>query len=351
MASDFSVTLKNGISTQVSFVSSLKELSRIIGDCQGNVLLVADDNSAYLVPDQIKNRVILPPGERYKTWQAVERIVSAALDAHLARDSVMIALGGGVVCDITALSASLYMRGCRLILVPTTLLCMVDASLGGKTAIDFEGGKNLIGTFYPAERVLVAPQTLDSLPESEYISGLGEVLKHAFLSGDEELYDFLHSRCDRILSRDSGTLVEMLGLSLHVKASYIERDPEEKKGIRQALNLGHTFAHALESIEDFGISHGIAVAWGVSRAVACSQAKGLVDDEFVHKADDLLRMYGYDIDMRVAPDRWDDFIAAVGKDKKRASGSVRFVLLEGFGKPVLTPLEDELVRSLVVQGA
>ena len=351
MGIDLDVTLQGGRTTRVFFVETVKDLSSRLSDYGQRVLWVFDVNSARLFTSLPQNSVILPSGEKFKSWASIEKILCAALDAHLGRDSLFIAFGGGVVCDMTAFAASIYMRGCGLVLVPTTLLCMVDASIGGKSAIDFHGGKNLVGTFYPARDVLISPSCLRTLPESEYMSGLGEVLKHAFLASDRQLYDFLVDNRKAVLARDRETLTTMLHLSLKVKASYIERDPEEKKGIRQALNLGHTFAHALESLEDFRVRHGIAVAWGLSRAAHCSLDAGVCDSSLVEAVDSLLRLYGYDIDRRVERGRWLDFQSAVAKDKKNISGKVRFVLLEDWGRPVLKDLPSALVQRNVIASA
>ena len=348
MASSFTLSLAGGKTTDVFFLDSIKALSDKLSGYGRRVLWVFDSNSRNLFTSLPANCVILPSGEHFKNWSSVERIISAALDAHLARDSVFIGFGGGVVCDMTALAASLYMRGCSLVLVPTSLLCMVDASIGGKSAIDFKGAKNLVGTFYPAKDVLISAACLRTLPEAEYHSGLGEVIKHAFLSSDDELYSFLCSSHDSIVSRDREALSRMLELSLKVKAEYIQRDPEERKGIRQALNLAHTFAHALESIDNFNVKHGVAVAWGLSRAAWCGYAAGVTSAELRDRIDALLRLYDFDIDRRIERGRWLDFQAAVAKDKKNLSGTVRFVLLEDMGVPVLRELDSEIVKIAVI---
>ena len=345
----FTVTLQGGKTTDVLFADSIKDLSSRLSSYSQNALWVFDTNTAPLFKNLPPNRIVLESGEKSKNWKSIERIISAALDFHLARDSYFIAFGGGVVCDMTALASSLYMRGTKLVLVPTTLLCMVDASVGGKTAIDYAGAKNLIGTFNPAQDVLISSDVLRTLPEGEYISGLGEVLKHAILSDNECLYDFLVANKDKILNRDKKSVTEMVKLSIEVKNKYIESDPEEKKGIRSALNLGHTFAHALESITHFtGFSHGKAVAWGCGRALEASFELGLIDEQFYKKAIGLFEMYPFDMSYRVGRGEWLDFQEAIGKDKKRMSGSVKFVLAEGFGKPVLKPLDMKLVQRIVI---
>jgi len=345
----FDVRLFDDKSTKVFLADSIKDLSGKLSSYGQNVLWVFDTNSASLFNSLPPNRVVLEPGEKNKNWKSIERILSAALDAGLARDSILIGFGGGVVCDMTALAASLYMRGCNLVLVPTTLLCMVDATLGGKTAIDFLGGKNLIGSFYPAKEVIISADTLRTLPESEYMCGLGEVVKHAFLSGDDSLYNFLQEKRDLILKRDKATVSEMVRLSLSVKIAFIERDPKELLGIRSFLNLGHTFAHALESCGRFSaFSHGKAVAWGCARALEAGVKLGITSAEYAQRGIKLLRLYGYDVDYRIGRGEWMDYFAALSKDKKKLGGQVKFVLLKGQGDPILSNLDPKLIQSLVI---
>ena len=345
----FDVKLQAGKQSSVYLGSNIKDLSEKLSSYGLNVFWVFDSNSATLFKTLPEKRVVLESGEKFKNWSSMERIFSSALEYGLARDSVFIGFGGGVVCDMTALAASLYMRGARLVLVPTTLLCMVDASLGGKTAIDFEGGKNLIGTFYPAEDVIISADTLRTLPESEYLSGLGEVIKHAFLTKDDSLYNFLINNKDKILSRDKEVVSEMVRLSLEVKISFIERDPEEKKGIRSFLNLGHTFAHALESSTRFtGISHGKAVAWGCGRALEAGLLLGITSKELRDKGLRLLRLYGYDVDYRLPRGQWLDYYGAMLRDKKKVAGHIKFVLLKEQGEPVLSDVDSKTIQSVVI---
>lgn len=348
MDSLFSVPLKDGIVTSVDLSRSLDDLSETIVQYGQNVLCVADTNSARYLPSGV-NHLVLPPGETEKRWQSIDRILSAALSYGMARDGVFIAVGGGVILDMTAFAASIYMRGARCVLVPTTLLSAVDATLGGKTGIDYGGGKNLVGTFYPAERVVIAPQTLLSLPEREYRCGLGEVVKHAFLSSDRTLFGFLEREHDAVLARSEEAMTEMIRLSLGVKISYITRDPEERKGIRSALNLGHTFGHALEAIRGFSISHGEGVAWGVGRAFDAGVAIGITDPGYAAQARSLMDLYGFDSTRCIVSDEFPAFSLAIGKDKKKKGGEVRFVLMAGQGEPVLMPLPDDAVRKAVVE--
>jgi 3-dehydroquinate synthase len=257
----------------------------------------------------------------------VNAVLTRCTEHSLGRDATIAGVGGGVICDITALAASLYMRGCRLVLVPTTLLAMVDASLGGKTGIDFLGYKNLVGTFYPAHRIVIAPGAVRSLPDREYLSGLAEVIKTALI-GDAGLLGLLENERERILAREIGAVEEMIRRSLAVKGRIVEDDPREK-GNRIFLNLGHTFGHALESASGFtGWTHGEALAWGIGRALSAGLRFGMTDPAFARRVRALLRRYGYRLE---ADAGFEALEAAFGLDKKRSAGITRLVIHCGVG--------------------
>ena len=342
----FSVPLKGGAYTDVYMAESLSELSNALLSYGEDVLFVTDTNSERYLPSDARS-LVLPHGEKEKNWASVDRILSRALSLGMARDSVFIAVGGGVILDMTAFAASLYMRGARAVLVPTTLLSMVDATLGGKTGMDYGGGKNLVGTFYPAEAVIISSDTLSTLSGSEYRCGLGEVVKHAFLSHDTELLEFLEKNADAVSGRSPSVLGEMIKLSLAVKIDYITRDPEEKKGIRSALNFGHTFGHALEALRGFSVSHGEGVAWGMARAFEAGASAGVTPQSYAGRAVSLIKSFGFDTESRIAAEDFPQFQAAIGKDKKKRGGEVRFVLMKGQGEPVLMPLDESAVRAAV----
>ena len=341
----FTVPLGGGASTDV-FLLPLEELHDKLASFRDSIL-VADSNSSSYAP-QGDALLVLPPGESEKRWESIDRILSSALSHGLARDSAFVAVGGGVILDMTAFASSIYMRGARCILVPTTLLSMVDATLGGKTGIDYGGAKNMVGTFHPAESVLIVPETLSTLPVKEYMCGLGEVVKHAFLSADRTLHGFLTQNRDSVLRRDAAVLPEMIKLSLDVKIQYITRDPEEKMGIRSALNLGHTFGHALESIRGYSISHGEGVAWGMVKALRIGQRLGITPGDYASECMDLIRSYGFDTDSRISSEDFPRFCDAVMKDKKKKGGEVKFVLMEGQGKPVLRALSRDEIGEAVL---
>ncbi|MGM0431238.1 MAG: 3-dehydroquinate synthase [Spirochaetota bacterium] len=310
-------------------------------------LVVTDEHLAPLLPVTPKRLVVLPPGEEHKTWESVERIILAALDYGLGRDSSITAVGGGVVCDLAAFAASVYMRGIAVHLVPTSLLAMVDASLGGKTGADFHGYKNIIGSFHPADTVSICPEMLHSLPEREFKNGLAEVIKHAML-GSPDVLGMVQTRQKLISSRDATTLTDIIYQSLLVKRAYIEEDPEERTGIRAQLNLGHTFAHALETYSKLSLwSHGEAVAWGLARALETGEMLGVTDPGYARNIKGLLRDYGYRIDYCLPSEDVSAFTEIMKKDKKARRGQVQFVLQRRLGETFLEAVDLARISELL----
>lgn len=340
----FTATLSEKES-QVYQGTAVEQLFESLAHQTSKILAIADTNTLQFVPEGVRY-VLVEPGEEAKNLDSVKTILSRAKQLSFARDDMFVAVGGGVICDITAFAASLYMRGARLALAPTTLLSQVDASLGGKTGVDFEGVKNLVGSFYPASMIFLSTEALQVLPDPEFKNGLGEVLKHALLSSSDELYWFLMTHHDQIIARDEASIGKMISLSLDVKRSFIERDPKETEGIREALNLGHTFAHGLETMGGLSrFSHGEAVAWGVIKALRLSTERNLCSSQFLAYGEKLFDLYQFDSDMRI--DDVDAYLAAISSDKKKRGGLVRFVLLKGQGQPVLVPLDTREIRALV----
>lgn len=342
-------TLAAGRTTTILMASGLKDLALYLGNYGRNVMWVFDTNTSNLFKQLPTNTIVLENGEEHKNLKSLLRILSSASEFGMARDSRFIGFGGGVVCDLTALAASLYMRGCNLTLVPTTLLCMSDACLGGKTAIDYAGNKNIIGTFNPADEVLVCVDTLKTLPDAQYLNGMGEVIKHAFLSPDEELYKFLIVHHRDIMKRDNEMMQQMVALSLKVKNWYLEQDPLEKNGVRSMLNLGHTFGHALESLSHFvGMSHGQCVAWGTCRAAEAALELGKGEPNFLGGIIKLYRNFGFPVDYRIGRGDWLEFSEHIGHDKKKTGGKVQFVIPLSQGKMELMPLDPVLIQKLVI---
>jgi len=289
-----------------------------------NALIIADENTAGIASKICGGNYIphcvIKSGEENKTWRSVETILSSAVTNKLGRDCIFIAAGGGVICDISAFAASVYMRGCNLALVPTTLLAMVDASVGGKTGFDFCGIKNLAGTFYPAENIYIPVDCLSSLPQREWKSGFAEIIKTAILAND--FFDQL----DGISSFDykSDALLSCIEKAVAYKGKIVTEDPRESGGRRILLNLGHTFAHALESVLGLGnISHGEAVAWGIIRACRLGVKLGITGESRAKKITGLIKKFGYESEYNC------DKAALIGfmkNDKKKRDGKLAFIV-------------------------
>ena len=312
-------------------------------DSAERAFTIADTNTVRFLPSASAS-VVLPSGESAKSWERLHATLVAMLNADLTRDATVIAVGGGVVCDLAACAASLYMRGCGLVLVPSTLLSMVDAALGGKTGVNLGGYKNMVGTFYPAKEVRICTSLLSGLPDREYSSGLAEVIKSGLL-GDDALVRTLEEQRDLVIGRDQAILTDIVWRCIEVKGALVEADLTEQN-VRAHLNLGHTFAHALESVAGLGEwSHGEAVAWGIARAMELGLQIGLTDAAYAARVVTLLRSYGYRIDP--LPDLAGQIADAMRKDKKRRGATVRFVLQRSLGRTVVTEVDQRAVDSVL----
>ena len=271
---------------------------------------------------------LLDDGESGKTLGTVEKAARSLVRAGADRHSLVIAVGGGVIGDVAGFVAASYLRGVSLVQVPTTLVAQVDSSVGGKTGVNLPEGKNLVGAFYPAKLVLVDPEALATLPDREYRGGLAEVIKYGIIA-DSKLFTFLEESFDALLRRDSEALLHILRRSIEIKADVVSRD-ERESGLREILNLGHTFGHALESVTNYKkYQHGEAVAWGMMCA-------GLLGHEAAGTpADDVARMITLIRRIGTLPS-WprcpaETLIEAMRSDKKARGGKLRFVLAPRIG--------------------
>lgn len=296
--------------------------------------------------------LILGPGEKYKTLESVTTILETALSHNLNRNCEFVAIGGGVICDMTAFAASMFKRGVSVSFVPTTLLSMVDASVGGKSGCDFKGYKNMIGAFWPAKVLHVWPQFVLSLPENEYVSGLGEALKTALLFSPEMWKEFSENK-ERVLARDSEILQKTISECVRAKAKIVEEDFREH-GRRSFLNLGHTFGHALESVAGLGaITHGEAVVWGIGRALDLSKRLSLCSDSYAEETKKVLKEYGYDMNSVPAvlgkngESRTEKLMEAMRKDKKNQTSDIRVILQKGLCDTLIQTVGDEDIEAVL----
>ena len=278
-------------------------------------------------------QVILPDGEVYKNWETLNLIFDALLTQRAERKTTLIALGGGVIGDMTGFAAASYQRGVPFIQIPTTLLSQVDSSVGGKTGINHPLGKNMIGAFYQPKVVLADTDTLKTLPPRELSAGLAEVIKYGLI-WDAEFLAWLEANMDKLRALDPAAITHAIYRSCEIKAQVVGED-EREGGIRAILNLGHTFGHAIETGMGYGNwLHGEAVAAGMVMAAQTSQRLGWISEADVARTRALIRAAGLP---DVAPDLGvDTYLEYMGHDKKVEGGKLRFVLLKKLGEAVIT---------------
>ena len=292
--------------------------------------------------------VVLPDGEAHKDWVTLNLIFDGLLANGCDRKTVLFALGGGVIGDMTGFAAASYMRGVPFVQVPTTLLSQVDSSVGGKTAINHPLGKNMIGAFYQPQLVVCDVASLDTLPAREIAAGLGEIIKYGPIA-DMNFFTWLGEHVDALRQRDRGALMHAVQRSVEIKAWVVGQD-EKEAGLRAILNFGHTFGHAIEAGMGYGNwLHGEGVAAGMVMAAHLSQRLGLVDVEFVQRLTRLIERAGLPTRGAVldAADNAGAYLEHMRVDKKAEAGAIRFVLIDGPGKAVVRSAPDALVREVI----
>lgn len=292
--------------------------------------------------------VQLPDGEEHKTWQTLNLIFDALLQNGCDRKTVLFALGGGVVGDMTGFAAACYMRGVPFVQVPTTLLAQVDSSVGGKTAINHPLGKNMIGAFYQPLLVVCDLSTLDTLPQRELSAGLAEVIKYGPIA-DMAFLEWLETSMDALLARDKDALAHAVRRSCEIKAWVVGQD-EREAGLRAILNFGHTFGHAIEAGMGYGAwLHGEGVGVGMLMAAELSLRLGLVDAGFVDRLRTLVQRAGLPLRAPVldAEDNAGRYLALMRVDKKAEAGEIRFVVIDGPGRAAVRAAPDALVREVI----
>lgn len=265
-----------------------------------------------IIPQDSKRVFLFQGGEKNKTLLSTEKILTFLKNNGALRDSTLVSIGGGITGDTAAFAASLYMRGIKLVQVPTTLLAMVDSSVGGKTGVNLKGIKNNIGTFYQPSEVLIDSYFLNSLTNKEYLNGFAEAIKIAAVQ-DEEYFDYLEDNISHILARKKHVMENLILKACQLKASIVEQD-EKESGIRKLLNFGHTVAHGIESDSAYKVHHGYAVAMGMVYESMYALKHGYTDEKTFNKIKDLLVKLGYPVAYK--PKNMENMLAAISKDKK-----------------------------------
>jgi len=301
------------------------------------VMIVSNTTVAPLYIDKVKSlltdfevcEVILPDGEQYKNLDTVNQIFTCLLENRLDRSSTLIALGGGVVGDMTGFAAASYQRGVNFIQIPTTLLSQVDSSVGGKTGVNHPLGKNMIGAFYQPKAVIIDVDTLDTLPKREFSAGMAEVIKYGLL-GNENFLSFIEKNVDSLMNKEKSTVTDAIYQSCKDKANIVAED-ELEAGKRALLNLGHTFGHAIENLMGYGnYLHGEAISIGMYMAAVMSEKEGFIDQSQVSRVRSILE--NCELPTRLTGKiNFSDFLKSMSVDKKVLKGKIHLVLLNAIG--------------------
>ena len=285
---------------------------------------------------------VIPPGDGSKCFAELEHLVDALARVGIGRDGLLLAVGGGVVSDLTGLTAAIWTRGVRYVNCPTTLEACVDAAIGGKTGINHAAGKNLVGAFHQPEWVAIDPACLRTLPRRDVAAGLAECVKHGLIA-DASLFQWYESNADAIIGLDDRVTEELIQRNVAIKVSVVEQD-EKEQGRRAILNFGHTLGHAIESHEQYRLRHGEAVSLGMLCAAWMSHRLGLVDATIVERIRTLLARFGLPTTFSCTD--LEAVIALTRSDKKSRAGRRRWVLLDGIGSTIIRDdVPDDVVRD------
>lgn len=333
-------------------------------DMQGrNAFILTDYNVRPLITDQLAESLKplmksvsvmeLHPGEQTKSFERYQAVIEWMIENGVKRDSIVFAIGGGVVGDLAGFAASTILRGIDFVQIPTTLLSMVDSSVGGKTGINARTAKNLVGTFYQPKCVAIDLESLLTLPRREWLAGYAEIVKYGLLA-DTGFFEWLESHGVLMLDGDEPSIMRAIETSCHMKADIVHKDEREENGLRALLNLGHTFAHALESAAGYDgtLLHGEAVAVGLVLAARLSQRLGYLNQEDVNRIYTHLSKVGLMTEIRhipfKAPVSVEQFISAMRKDKKAAVDGLKFVVLKKIGSAELEGgVSEAIVREIL----
>lgn len=302
------------------------------------VLTIAQEASSYAMT------FTFPAGEQSKTLDVIEDLYEALIQAHFDRKDLLLALGGGVVGDMTGYAAANYLRGIRVVQLPTSLLAMVDSSIGGKTGVDFRGYKNMIGAFHQPSAVYMNLTTLQTLTDEQYYSGFGEILKHGLIK-DIQYFHYIETHLEALKQKDLEVLEEVIYGSCQIKRQVVEEDPTEQ-GQRALLNFGHTLGHAIEKLMNFQMLHGNCVSVGMVAAAYLSLQRGYItqkDYDQIRKSLQTLQL-----PIQISGLQANEILRVSKNDKKMNAGQIRFILLEHMGHAIMTDdvTDQEILQTL-----
>ncbi len=336
-----------------SFDDITTELNRLqLSDKR--ICIVTESNVARYYLDELTNIInghaklvvnfVFEAGEEQKNLSTVTKLYEFLIQSELDRNDMLIALGGGVTGDLCGFTAATYLRGIRFIQVPTSLLAMVDSSIGGKTGVDLNAYKNMVGAFYQPKSVYINAKCVKTLPRREYVSGFAEIIKYGLIT-DRSFYDWLTMNREKLLEYDEEALNTAIYRSCLNKKLVVEEDPTEQ-GVRALLNLGHTIGHAIEKLMNFAMYHGECVAIGTIAACHLSFKKGLITESEYNRIKELFLQY--ELPIQVSGLSAEEILIMTKSDKKMAGGRIRFILIEGIGNGIIdaTITDQELLQTI-----
>ncbi len=345
---------------KIHFTESYNIITDVLSDIgciNRKVCIVADSNVAKHYIDSLASILtdkgvtyttyVFEAGENNKNTDTVGKMYEHLIVDHFDRNDIILALGGGVTGDMSGFCAATYLRGIKFIQLPTSLLAMVDSSIGGKTGVDHKGYKNMVGAFHMPSAVITNTLTLNTLPDREFYSGFAEIIKHGLIA-DKEYYDYLYNNAEAALKRDRDVITQIIYRSCQIKQSVVEEDPTEK-GIRAYLNFGHTIGHAIEKYMDFRLLHGECVALGCVASLYISFKRGLITGEEYENATLLFKKYNLPVRLSDEYNIDNDTIISITKSDKKADGNViKFILLKNIGEAYIdrTVTTDEMNDAL-----
>lgn len=350
------VETEYNISLNENYDGLFEYLSKKAKKKYAKICIVTDSNVASFYLDEVKNLLneldstiythVFEAGEASKNLDTLSKLYEDLINYRMDRNDLLVALGGGVVGDLTGFCAATYLRGIDYIQVPTTLLSQVDSSIGGKTAVDFMQYKNMVGAFYMPRLVYINVNTLKTLDFKQFSSGMGEVIKHGLIQ-DKSYYNYISDNKDEIRNNTPNSLIELIYGSCLIKSRVVEEDPKEK-GIRAFLNFGHTIGHAIEKLSNYSLFHGECVSLGMMSSLYISNQLGYISQEEIHKVKELLEYFG--LKTSVNSDDFDknEVLNATKSDKKMDNNHIKFVILEEIGKAgIRRDISDEMLLDAI----
>lgn len=343
-------------SYNINFSDSFSELARSLEEISApkRLHIVTDTNVDALYTQDVKNMLgkagyditsyAFEAGEENKNMDSVLGICKSCLDNGLDRKCMILALGGGVVGDMAGFAAAIYLRGIDFVQIPTTLLSQSDSSVGGKTGVDFENGKNLLGAFHQPKLVYINVSTLKTLPEREFVSGMGEVIKHGIIR-EGGFFEYLEKNSEKMKALETGTMIAASKINCGIKARVVEED-ERENGARADLNFGHTIGHAVESALDFKLTHGECVGLGMIAVSKIALNRKMITERDFERIKNILSTYGFQTSVKLPSD--EKILKLMGKDKKKTDGKLKFVLPVKIGGVIRSSdiCEKEIVLGL-----